>query len=509
MNALKRITHHILALLALALLLCSPAHAEVEAEPYSDAPDVYHIMEAEENALVPKVAAYADQFYDVSKTDWFYDNVTASYEYGLFRGQSPHYFAPNANISVAELLTLSARIRAAYQGDTIFDAADEMWYAPYVAYLTDKGVMDDSLTDYTAVATRAQLAGIFALSLPEDAFSAPNGALVTDAYAAGQYITDVNEYTPYQPQILWLYRQGLLNGMDKTGSYWPDKPTTRAEVAAVVTRMVDPTLRLTLDWTITPPWSVAGTTLSDLVTPPESVSQAPAYSDEAAIDALVRQMLSNGANTISLRYPKPLTQSDAQTLAELFTARVKVYCEQMYNAVSCQRYLRSGRAELTFYAMNCLDSKGDVRTEQMDTIREQTMAKAIEVHDALWETGTLTADMNQYEIALVYYQWLCDHCEYDWVGASDEYSASHIAYSALIDGKSVCDGYTGAYNLFLKLEGIDCYALPSLSENHIWTVATLDGVQYHIDTTWGDQNGWTDLKYFAMTAAQSYAAHPW
>ena len=506
---MKRSLSHILILSALALLLCAPAHAEVEAGPYPDDPRVYHIMEAEENALVPKVAAYAGQFADVNETDWFYGSVTASYEYGLFRGQSQHHFAPNANISVAELLTLSARIRAAYQGDAIPDAAGEVWYAPYVSYLTAEGILDDSLTDYTATATRAQLAGIFALSLPEEAYDARNGTLVTDAYAAGQYITDVSEYTPYQPQILWLYRQGLLNGTDSTGSYWPDKPTTRAEVAAVVTRMVDPSLRLTLDWTITPPWSVAGTTLSDLVTPPEAVSQAPAYNDDAAIDALVRQMLSDGSNTISLRYPKPLTQSDAQTLAEIFTARVKVYCEQMYNAVSCTRDLRSGRADLTFYAMNCLDSKGDVRTEQMESIREQTMAKAIEIHDTLWETGALTADMNQYEIALVYYQWLCDHCEYDWKGASDEYSASHVAYSALIDGKSVCDGYTGAYNLFLKLEGIDCYALPSLSENHIWTVATLDGVQYHIDTTWGDQSGWTDLKYFAMTAAQSYAAHPW
>ena len=506
---MKRITHRILALLPLVLLLSVHAHAMVEDAAYPDAPDVYHIMEAEEGALVPKVAAYAGQFSDVSETDWFYGNVAASYEYGLFRGQSPNAFAPNANITVAELLTLSARIHAAYQGDTITDATDEAWYTPYVAYLAAEGAMDDSLADYAAVATRAQLAGIFALSLPEDAFGSPNGTLVTDAYAAGQYITDVDEYTPYQPQILWLYRQGLLNGMDSTGSYWPDKPTTRAEVAALVTRMVDPSLRLTLQWSLTPPWSVAGMTLSDLVPPPESVSQAPAYDDEAAVDALVRQMLSNGANTISLRYPKPLTQSDAQTLAEVFTARVKVYCEQMYNAVSCQRYLRSGRAELTFYAMNCLDDKGDVRTEQMDAVREQTMAKAIKVHDTLWETGALTADMNQYEIALVYYQWLCDHCEYDWKGASDEYSASHIAYSALVDGKSVCDGYTGAYNLFLKLEGIDCYALPSLEENHIWTVATLDGVSYHIDVTWGDQSGWTDLKYFAMTAAQSYAAHPW
>ena len=130
---MKRITHRILALLPLVLLLSVHAHAMVEDAAYPDAPDVYHIMEAEEGALVPKVAAYAGQFSDVSETDWFYGNVAASYEYGLFRGQSPNAFAPNANITVAELLTLSARIHAAYQGDTITDATDEAWYTPYVA----------------------------------------------------------------------------------------------------------------------------------------------------------------------------------------------------------------------------------------------------------------------------------------------------------------------------------------------------------------------------------------
>lgn len=74
-------------------------------------------------------------------------------------------------------------------------------------------------------------------------------------------------------------------------------------------------------------------------------------------------------------------------------------------------------------------------------------------------------------------------------------------------GLAVCDGYTGAYNLLLKLEGIDCTAL--FNDSHIWTLAELDGTTYHIDVTWGDQYGRTDLRYFGMSKEQSYQYHPW
>ena len=70
----------------------------------------------------------------------------------------------------------------------------------------------------------------------------------------------------------------------------------------------------------------------------------------------------------------------------------------------------------------------------------------------------------------------------------------------------MCDGYTGAYNMLLKLEGIDCTALSNSS--HIWTVATLDGTQVHIDTTWGDSGPTPDYTYFAMTPEVSCSTTP-
>ena len=139
--------------------------------------------------------------------------------------------------------------------------------------------------------------------------------------------------------------------------------------------------------------------------------------------------------------------------------------------------------------------------ERLDAYREATMAYAIRVHDRLWADGTIAPDMTEYDRARAYFTWICGHCRYDF--ASDDSSMSHSGYRAFAEGLAVCDGYTAAYNLLLKLEGIDCAT--ASTENHIWTVAELDGREYHIDTTWGDRTGEIAYRYFAMTEADAWA----
>ncbi|MCR5826027.1 MAG: surface layer protein [Oscillospiraceae bacterium] len=489
---MKRIRRMLALLLPLALLLSAAAWATDGGG--SDSAD-----SAETGAILPRVRSYDAAFDDVTEEDWFFPYIAAGYECALFEGRGARCFDPAAAITVAELATLSARIRAAWDGEVITDT--QPWSAaPYVDYLRGRDAFDERLTPYLDTqATRAQLAALFAATLPEQCFDARNDALVEDALASGDFITDVDDGTPHREQIFWMYRQGLLVGMDERGSYCPAQSTSRAEVAAVVMRIVEPALRLTPDWVVLPRWSAVGTTLPDLVPMPESVDTAPAYADDAAIDALVRHMLALGEHTLTLRYPVALSQSDARTIANLFNACVKGYCEQMYNHVSVTRYLNSGRATLVFSAVGCT-------AEELAAYREATMARAIEVHDMLWQTGQLTEAMSQLERARVCFLWLCEHCDYDY-DAPDDASPSHIAYSALVDGKAVCDGYTGAYNLLLKLEGIDCRAVHN--SEHIWTEATLDGTTYHIDVTWADRSGQALLRYFAMTPEESYAVHPW
>ena len=481
---------------ALALLLSIPALA------FSAEPALEEVPAEEEPAPFVSLRTYGGQFTDVRDGDWFAPAVISAYEYGLLDGRGGGFFAPGGSVTIAELLTIAARLHAIYMtgsDDLIPAAADgESWYQPYVDYLKGEKLLGESFEGfYLLPASRAQMAGIFAFALPSDWYEEPNADLVTTAYASGDYIADVTLKTPYRSEILLMYRRGLLSGMDEKGSFCPERSVSRAEIAALLTRVVKPETRLTLTWTVAPYHSVKNATLASLVKAPAATSLPTSAKDTAAIDGLVRNMLARGEHTITLNYSKALTTASASALTQAFTSCVKTYCEQMYNAVSCRSY-STGKVVLTFSSTACTD-------KTLESYRAKALAAAIKVHDSLWESGTLSYDMSQYEIARTYFQWLCDHCRYDNAAADD--SASHLAYGALVSGLAVCDGYTGAYNLLLKLEGIECTSL--FNDSHIWTLATLDGTQYHIDVTWGDQYGRTDLRYFGMSEEQSYQCHPW
>lgn len=443
---------------------------------------------------------YAGEFTDLSADSVFYENVTALYEYGLSVGKGDGTFGLKDSMTVGQVVIFAARIRSLYcTGDTEAGPnayggdGDTSTAARYLRYLQAEGVLGSELDgNLTDTATRAQVAHVLANTLPAEILPTVNDELVTEGYASRKFITDVTEYTDYYQDILFLYRTGISVGSDATGSYLPDRPITRGAAAAMLTRMVDPSLRLTPAWNVDSVWSAAGTTLGDLVEPGKYIA-APATSEE--MDESIRYMLSNDQDTLTLRYSN-ISPIGAQKVMDQALSIVKSYVEQCYNAVKCT-YTRDGTVTLSFSAANVGD--------RIQTYRESAMAAAIAVHDELWSTGQITAGMTEYEKAKVYYTWICDNCVYDH-DAGDQ-SLSHIAYSLFQDGTAVCDGYTGAYNMLLKLEDIDCTALSNSS--HIWTVATLDGVQYHIDTTWGDSGTSADYDFFAMTPAQSWSYHRW
>ena len=443
---------------------------------------------------------YAGEFSDLSAGSVFYENVAALYEYGLSVGKGDGTFGLKDSMTVGQIVIFAARIRSLYRtgdaeaGPNAYGGdGDTSTAARYLRYLQAEGGLGTELDgSLTATATRAQVAHVLANTLPAEVLPTVNDELVTEGYASRKFITDVTEYTDYYQDILFLYRTGISVGSDATGSYLPNRPITRGAAAAMLTRMVDPSLRLTPAWNVDSVWSAAGTTLGDLVESGKYIA-APTTSEE--MDESIRYMLSNNQNTLTLRYSN-ISPLGARKVMDQALSIVKSYVEQCYNAVTCN-YTNSGTVTLTFSAANVGD--------RIQTYRESAMAAAISVHDELWSTGQITAGMTEYEKAKVYYTWICDNCVYDH-DAGDQ-SLSHIAYGLFQDGAAVCDGYTGAYNMLLKLEDIDCTALSNSS--HIWTVATLDGVQYHIDTTWGDSGTSADYDFFAMTPAQSWSYHRW
>lgn len=442
---------------------------------------------------------YTGQFSDLSPSSIFYDNVTALYEYGLSVGKPDGTFGPQDTMTVGQIVIFASRIRSLYRtgspaaGATSYNDGSGNVALYHLRYLRSEGLLGTELDNVlTTTATRAQVAHVLARTLPRSALPPKNQSFVAEAYASRRFITDVTDTTPYQSDILFLYHCGISVGIDPSGSFQPDAPITRGAAAAMLTRMIDPALRLTPAWDLTPAYSAAGTTLASLVEPAPLIV-SPSTKTEMAQS--IRYMLSMGSDTLSLSYPG-ISSAAAQVKMQEALAIVKTYCEQSYNTVTCA-VLSNGDLHLLFSAAST--------DGHLMEYRSATMEAAIAVHDQLWASGELSESMTEAEKARVYYTWICENCVYDYTAG--DHSLSHIPYNLFINGTAVCDGYTGAYNLLLKLEGIECSALSN--DSHIWTVATLDGTQVHIDTTWGDSGPSTQYSYFAMTPEQSWQEHPW
>lgn len=184
-------------------------------------------------------------FTDVAATDWFSENVASVYSYGLMSGIGNEQFSPYGTTSIAEAITMASRIHCLYFIGDAFNAIPEEdpyqnWYDPYVEYALEMGIIENSFANYTTIATRAQFARILAASIDDVDLQPIN--LVEDGA-----IPDVDMNADYADAVYLLYRAGVLSGSDAEGTFNPDSTISRAEVAAIVTRMVEPTLRKTIE----------------------------------------------------------------------------------------------------------------------------------------------------------------------------------------------------------------------------------------------------------------------
>ncbi|MBO7703077.1 MAG: hypothetical protein J6S26_01430 [Solobacterium sp.] len=101
-------------------------------------------------------------------------------------------------------------------------------------------------------------------------------------------------------------------------------------------------------------------------------------------------------------------------------------------------------------------------------------------------------------------------CIHDSLAQSVEYDTNasyhQTAWSALVDGRSVCAGYARAYQYLMTKSGIPCYYATGWSgENHGWNIVELDGEYYNVDVTWDDTAD--THAFFNRTDADLSATH--
>ena len=108
-------------------------------------------------AAFEKVNTYSNNFTDVKDTNWFAANVKTAYELGFMNGKSEGKFDPNGNVTVAEGVTMAARLHAIYNGvdiETWKKSVEEIRYdfddLEYVSFNNAEGEIEDGILKVTA-----------------------------------------------------------------------------------------------------------------------------------------------------------------------------------------------------------------------------------------------------------------------------------------------------------------------------------------------------------------------
>ena len=208
----------------LLVSLCVPAHA----------------VEAYDNFTNKNV--YANQFTDVNPANWFADYVKQAYEYGLVQGVSDTKFAPDDDVTIAQTITLAARLHSIYTTGAEPDGTvgtGGSWYDPYVDYALANGIIEADYSSYNAPAPRSTVAVIFSRSLPA-------GSLNQIRTVGDGVIPDVSMSATYSTAVYTLYRAGVLSGNDDYGTFSPNANIKRSEIAAICIRIADSSQRSTV-----------------------------------------------------------------------------------------------------------------------------------------------------------------------------------------------------------------------------------------------------------------------
>lgn len=127
--------------------------------------------------------------------------------------------------------------------------------------------------------------------------------------------------------------------------------------------------------------------------------------------------------------------------------------------------------------------------------KDEALAKK-ERFDEKINTIVSTADSkpSDFEKIVYVHDYILENCYYDdEIIKSDDYNTTAInAYGCLMDGKTICSGYTLAFDAIMKRLGFECgvefnnYSNFSILTGHVWNYCKIEDDYYYFDLTWDD-----------------------
>ena len=178
-------------------------------------------------------------FTDVKEGDWFYSDVEFVHKNSLFNGTSDTTFSPKMSMTRGMVVTVLGRLAGVdiddYSGESFDDVDTAQYYAPYVKWAAEMGIVNGVGDNKFA---------------PDTNISRQDLVVIINNYAEKMNMTmkqalqnvvfvDLDDIASYAIDAVGnMVHAGVING-NPDGTFAPKANATRAEVAAMLHRFVD------------------------------------------------------------------------------------------------------------------------------------------------------------------------------------------------------------------------------------------------------------------------------
>ncbi|GAB6110152.1 DUF4358 domain-containing protein [Fusibacter bizertensis] len=254
------------------------------------------------------------------------------------------------------------------------------------------------------------------------------------------------------------------------------------------------------------------------------IAPAPETARDAFLNAFSDKW---AAPDVASIFKMPNTTSAGSTTTEALTTTQ----EKTDSAQLTDESLEASSKELETSEQE--QTKIDATTDTSETVSDETETTVEDPYDAasilaVWQGGNvdtltdknraiydaavsainqvITNDMSDYKKELAIHDYILSVCTYDTEANSNAPDAkpnpdNDNPYGTLIEGVSICWGYTNTFQLFMDMLDITCISIGGSSRSlpHAWNMVQLDDQWYCVDVTWDDSSP-NHYRYFNVTS---------
>lgn len=185
-------------------------------------------------------------FKDIKSTDWYYGSVINLANKGIIGGYSDNTFRPNNSVTVAEFIKLSLDVAGIKS-----DYTTSPWHKDLMQKALDYGLIDKNLYQTPDTSIKRKDVALILSKLIEKT-PGLKGEFVTERskeYDRFKYLLyDTTKLSQeYRDAVYKLFEYGLIVGTTNKKDqvfYSPEDKLTRAEIVAIVERLIEPSKRL-------------------------------------------------------------------------------------------------------------------------------------------------------------------------------------------------------------------------------------------------------------------------